>query len=251
MTRMSRFSAVVLFFLAFSIAAANVSAQIAAGGAIQGYVKGRAGRRPAGATLTATTPASSLSFTAVTDTNGFYRLLNLPPGVYAVVSELSGFSKFERTGLDVRAGLDIQVDLMMKVGSLSETVEVSGATPMLEVKKTVQAVDISGLFQRSLPLSGRREWSDVLALTPGVMSRSTDQFGGDVYFLRGTDNENHVIRSTAAMSDRSSRIGRAFSPASAPKRSATPKSRRRVSMPPRRWLKAWSPTLRRPRAPIS
>jgi hypothetical protein len=194
MTRMSRLPAAVLFALAFPMVSSNLSAQIAAGGTIRGYVKDEQGGVLPGVTLTATTPASSLSFTAATDTNGFYRLLNLPPGIYTVVSELSGFSKFERSGLDVRAGLDIQVDLTMTVGSLSETVEVSGATPMLEVKKTVQAVDISGLFQRSLPLSGRREWSDVLALTPGVMSRSTDQFGGDVYFLRGTDNENHVIQ---------------------------------------------------------
>ena len=65
---------------------------------------------------------------------------------------------------------------------------------MLEVQKTVQAVNISGDFQRALPLSSRREWSDSLALTPGIMSRSTDQFGGEVYFLRGTENENHVVQ---------------------------------------------------------
>ena len=94
----------------------------------------------------------------------------------------------------MRAELNIEVDVAMQLGSVAETIQVTGDTPMLEVQKTVQAINISGDFQRSLPLSSRREWSDTLALTPGIMSRSTDQFGGDVYFLRGTENENHVVQ---------------------------------------------------------
>ena len=80
----------------------------------------------------------------MTDADGFYRLINLPPGVYTIVSELAGFSKFERTGLEVRAELNIQVDVTMRIGSVSESIQVSGETPMLEVQKTVQAVNISG-----------------------------------------------------------------------------------------------------------
>jgi hypothetical protein len=191
---MTQHSRAVLFTLVAILFASTVLAQIAAEGTIRGYVKDEQGGVLPGVTLTATTPAASRSFTALTDADGFYRLVNLPPGIYTVVSELSGFSKFERSGLEVRAELNIEVDVTMKVGSLAETIQVSGETPMLEVQKTVQAVNISGDFQRSLPLSGRREWSDSLALTPGVMSRSTDQFGGEVYFLRGTENENHVIQ---------------------------------------------------------
>jgi hypothetical protein len=184
----------VVFSLAMAIVASNSLAQIAAEGTIRGYVKDEQGGVLPGVTLTAMTPAASASFIAITEANGFYRLLNLPPGIYTLAAELTGFSKFERTGIEVRAELNIQVDIAMKIGSLAETVVVAGDTPMLEIQKTVQAINISGEFQRSLPLSSRREWSDTLALTPGIMSRSTDQFGGDVYFLRGTENENHVIQ---------------------------------------------------------
>lgn len=191
---MTQHARVVLASLAVTLCASNAVAQIAAEGTIRGYVKDEQGGVLPGVTLTATTPARSTAFTARTDAEGFYRLINLPPGIYTIVSELAGFSRFERTGLEVRAELNIQVDITMKLGSVTESIQVSGETPMLEVQKTVQAVNISGDFQRSLPLSSRREWSDSLALTPGIMSRSTDQFGGDVYFLRGTENENHVIQ---------------------------------------------------------
>ena len=191
---MTQSSRALLLSIALTMLASTAFAQIAAEGTIRGYVKDEQGGVLPGVTLIATTPARSTSFTALTDADGFYRLINLPPGIYTIVSELSGFSKFERTGLDVRAELNIQVDVTMRVGSLAETIQVGGETPMLEVQKTVQAVNISGDFQRALPLSSRREWSDSLALTPGIMSRSTDQFGGELYFLRGTENENHVIQ---------------------------------------------------------
>jgi hypothetical protein len=191
---MTRYLPALLCSLALAILASDAFAQIAAEGTIRGYVRDDQGGVLPGVTLTATTRAASTSFTGVTDANGFYRLLNLPPGTYTLVAELAGFSKFERTGLEVRAELNIEVDVAMQLGSVAETIQVTGDTPMLEVQKTVQAINISGDFQRSLPLSSRREWSDTLALTPGIMSRSTDQFGGDVYFLRGTENENHVVQ---------------------------------------------------------
>src|SRR6266852_4458279 len=164
---MTRPSRAVFLSIALAMLASTALAQIAAEGTIRGYVKDEQGGVLPGVTLTATTPARSTSFTAMTGADGFYRLINLPPGVYTIVSELAGFSKFERSGLEVRAELNIQVDVTMKIGSVSESIQVSGETPMLEVQKTVQAV---------------------------IMSRSTDQFGGEVYFLRGTENENHVIQ---------------------------------------------------------
>ncbi|MBI1872260.1 MAG: TonB-dependent receptor [Acidobacteria bacterium] len=174
--------------------ASTATAQIASEGSIRGFIKDEQGAALPGVSLSATTPQSSTSFTAVSDSQGFYRLVNLPPGIFDVVAVLSGFAKFERKGLEVRAEVNIQVDVVMKIGAIEETIQVTGESPMLEVQKTTQAINISGEFQRSLPLSSRRVWQDALDLTPGIMSRSTDQFGGSVYFLRGTENENHVVQ---------------------------------------------------------
>ena len=154
--------------------------------------QGRAGAVLPGVSLTATTPQSSTPFSAVSDSQGFYRLVNLPPGTYDVIAALQGFSRFERKGLEVRARrtsgrrhAEARRDRGNDPGD--------GRDADARSAKTTQAISISGEFQRSLPLSGRRVWR-TRWISPGIMSRSTDQFGGSVYFLRGTENENHVVQ---------------------------------------------------------
>jgi len=165
------------------------------GGTIVGYAKDDQGAVLPGVTVAATSPSVAGTRTAVSDAEGFYRLLDLPPGDYTVRAELQGFSKFERPNVVVRAGLNIQVDLNLKVGTLEETVTVKADTPMLEVQKPIQAVNISGDFQRSLPLGSRHDYSEFLEVTPGVTARSFDQAtGGQVYMLRGSEIENHVVQ---------------------------------------------------------
>src|SRR3989449_11677969 len=182
---MTQHARVVLASLAVTLCASNAVAQIAAEGTIRGYVKDEQGGVLPGVTLTATTPARSTAFTARTDADGFYRLINLPPGIYTIVSELAGFSRFERTGLEVRAELNIQVDITMKLGSVTESIQVSGETPMLEVQKTVQAVNISGDFQRSLPLSRDRK-STRLNSSHGYISYA-------VFCLKKKNNRKNTI----------------------------------------------------------
>lgn len=177
------------------IGVTSLHAQITAEGSIRGRVKDEQGGVLPGVTITATTASATRPVTVVTDGEGGYRLANLPPGDYTLIAELAGFSKFSRSGLSVRAGLNITVDIALQVGSLDETVQVIGETPMLETEKSTQAVNISGDLQRALPLGSRRDFTDFLEVTPGVTARSFDQgAGGQVYMLRGTDIENHVTQ---------------------------------------------------------
>ena len=183
----------VVFLMLSVVLVQPVSAQDARG-AIRGRVADAQGASLPGVSITARSPNVAGTFAAVSDADGAYRLLNLPPGAdYTVVAELDGFTRFERVGLEIRAGLNLALDISLQVGALSETVTVKGETPMLEVSKAEQNVNISGELIRALPLTGRRDWSDVLQLAPGTLSASTDQFGGQVYFLRGSENENHVM----------------------------------------------------------
>lgn len=175
-----------------TVLARPVAAQDARG-SVRGKVTDAQGGTLPGVTVTASSPNVGGTFSAVTDTAGDYRLLNLPAGSdYRVAATLDGFSRFERTGLEIRAGLNLALDVTLQVGSLTETVTVSGETPMLEAFKAEQNVNIGGELVRALPLTGRRDWSDTLQLAPGTLSASTDRFGGQVYFLRGSENENHV-----------------------------------------------------------
>jgi hypothetical protein len=98
----------------------------------------------------------------VSDSEGNYRLINLPAGAgYQVTAVLEGFSRFERTGLVVRAGLNVALDISLQVGAVSETLTVEGDTPLLEVLKAEQNVNIrtastSRRFSTSPPDSPRR-----------------------------------------------------------------------------------------------
>jgi len=182
--------------LLLSLSVASVAwAQASTEGAIRGVVRDSQGGFLPGVTITAASPNIATPITTVSTTDGTYRLLNLPPGEYTITAELVGFSKQARPGVVVRSGLNIAVDITMTVGALSETVQVVGESPMLEVSKPVQAVNISGELQRALPLSIRKDFTDFLEVTPGITARTFDQgSGGQVYMLRGSEIENHVVQ---------------------------------------------------------
>jgi hypothetical protein len=83
---------------------------------------------------------------------------NLPATCWAEDARPAGhgFAKYERTGIEVRAEVNIQVDVTMELGKVGETIIVALETPMLEVQKTAQAINVSGEFMNNLPLSSRR-----------------------------------------------------------------------------------------------
>ncbi len=128
-------------------------------GSLRGYIKDEQGGALPGATVTATSPALIRPATAVSDAEGYYRLLNLPPGTYDLTVELSGFAGYKRAEVLLRAGANFQVDATMKLGTLSETITVSGESPMIEVSAPSNVLNISGDFQRQLRWSRTRAGS--------------------------------------------------------------------------------------------
>src|SRR5436853_7658644 len=98
---MSRLLSVV-FAAAMLIAPAAALAQT--DGSIRGYIHDEQGAALPGVTITATSPVVATPVNAVTDEQGFYRLLNLAPGTYAVTAALQGFAQFMRENLNIRDG---------------------------------------------------------------------------------------------------------------------------------------------------
>jgi hypothetical protein len=184
----------LLACLALALSSGPALAQTSAEGSLRGHVKDQHGAVLPGVALKATSPTVPGEFTAVSDAGGYYRLLGLPPGEYTVTAELAGFAKLVRDNVDIRTGLNLGLELTMKVGAIAETVEVRLETPMLESTTAVQGVNISGEFQRSVPLSNRRHWSDFLALTPGVATQQSAGRTADSFTLRGATFDSHVIQ---------------------------------------------------------
>src|SRR5206468_1667067 len=87
------------------------------------------------------------------------------------------------------------VDIEMKVGTLAETVTVSGESPMLETSKPTSVLNIDGELLRAAPVTSRRLFSDVLDLAPGVGSRNVDDgVGRRAYYFHGSHIYAHAFQ---------------------------------------------------------
>ncbi len=189
-TRSALALAVALVLIGGEVAAAQTGA-----GSLRGTVRDEQGGALPGVTITATSPDVLGTHADVSNAEGNYRLINLAPATYTITAELAGFATFKRGGILLPAGANFMVDITMKIGSLQETVTVSGDSPMIEVSKPSNVLNIDGEFQKNMPIAARKNWSDFLEMTPGVHSRPFDDGSGRmVYFGHSTEHFAHVVQ---------------------------------------------------------
>ena len=187
-TTMSLLTAAALAFPAIALGQGGDSS-------IRGTVRDDSGAVLPGVTVTATSPALIAAEVAVTDSQGTYRLLNLPVGEFVIEASLSGFATSRQEGLLIRASTNISLDVMMSISQVQETITVTAETPMLEITRPGNILTIEGDFQRDLPIQARGNWSDFLEMTPGVNARPFDDGSGRmVYFGHATEHFAHVIQ---------------------------------------------------------
>ena len=124
-------------------------------GAIQGTVNDQTGGVLPGVTVTATNKSTGEVRTTITNEVGIYRLQSLDPGTYDVLAQLSGFGQSARGDVVVSIGASVGVNLAMKAGAVTETVQVSGVSPDIQTEKA----DLSSVVERQriedLPIAGR------------------------------------------------------------------------------------------------
>lgn len=183
------------FFLGVALALSGTAFAQGGDSSLRGAVTDESGAVLPGVTVTATSSALLSPAVSVSDSAGSYRLLNLPPGDYALEASLSGFATFRQEGIVLRAGVNFGVDVVMTISSVQETVTVTAETPMLEISRPSNILNVEGEFQRDMPLQARSNWSDFLELTPGVNARPFDDASGRmVYFGHATEHFAHVIQ---------------------------------------------------------
>ena len=183
---------IVSAFLLITLSAVTkVAAQ--GDGSLRGTVRDQQGGAMPGVTVTATSPGLMGAITAVSDKAGNYRLSNLPPGTYTLRAEISGFSPYRRDGVLLRAGANFQVDIELKLGGASEEIIVEGGSPMLEVSRPSNVLNIDAEFQKAMPVIEGHYWSDFLMMTPGVVSRPhNDGSGRQNYFGNAVEHRDAV-----------------------------------------------------------
>ena len=150
-------------------------------GGIVGRVTDESGGLLPGVTITVTHRDTNVSNQTVTNGTGDYTLLYLAPGAYRVGAELQGFKKLNRENVEVRVGDRLQIDFKMEVGGLTEVVNVSAETPLLDTRSGSAGQVIDEKRIALMPLSDGNPF--VLArLAPGVA------YHGDLKFSRPFDN---------------------------------------------------------------
>jgi len=144
-------------------------------GTIQGRVADSQGAVLPGVTVTATSPSALGAQTAVTSETGNYRFPALPPGVYELTFELSGFNGLKRSGISISLGFTANVNVELALATLQETVTVSGASPVIDTSSTRVQQNFKMEQLQSIP-NGRDMWA-LLAVTPAVQMSRIDVGG--------------------------------------------------------------------------
>jgi len=136
-------------------------------GVITGRVVDQQGAAVPGVTVTAKSPSTGFTRTETSDAEGVYRLAALPVGIYEVTAELQGFATVSKKDIEVNVGQTQSVDFPMKVAALAETVNVTGATPLIQTTSSSVGAVVDVKRIESLPLNGR-QFANLAATVPGV-----------------------------------------------------------------------------------
>ena len=142
--------------------------------ALAGVVKDSSGGVLPGVTVEASSPSLiEKTRSAVTDATGQYRIPDLTPGVYTLKFTLAGFATINREGLELTGGGVTTINADMRVGAVSETITVTGETPVVDIQtSTRRQVVLTSAVIEAIPTS--RGYGNVLATVPGIQATGLD-----------------------------------------------------------------------------
>jgi Carboxypeptidase regulatory-like domain len=156
----ARFSVLLLMLLA----AVSTWAQFTA--SIQGNVSDPSGAAVAQARITLENLATHVTATTTSDSDGGYRFISLAPGPYKISIEAAGFSK-TGTNVTLETSQNLSVPLTLKVGTASESIEVTAENPIFNTAETRNQMTLETQELGTLPLAGRNMLS-LTTIAPGV-----------------------------------------------------------------------------------
>src|SRR5262249_18024781 len=126
------------------------------------------------ASVTLTNLGTTERRTAETDESGLYRFVNLVPGQYRIEAEKAGFKRFVREPVTVPVETSTRIDVVMEVGAVTQTVEVSAQTPLLQSESSSLGQVVEARKVTEAPLNGRNPLA-LVALVPGVVPQGSKQ----------------------------------------------------------------------------
>ncbi len=156
-------------------------------GSISGIVTDPTGAVIPNAEVSVTNEGTSISQTVRTDSLGAYSFLAMAVGEYKLEIKASGFESYRQTGIKLNAADHLRVDASLKVGQVTQAVEVTASAVHVETANTQLGDVIQSRTMESLPLNGR-EFTNLLGLQPGVAPELSNSYGN--FF--GTTQQGNV-----------------------------------------------------------
>lgn len=161
----------------------SAPAQVAITGEIRGVVTDPSGAALPGVQIICISPALMSPRTITSQSDGTYLVDHLPIGTYQIKFSADGFKTYVRSGVTLAAGFAATINAPLQVGGVTQSVEVSGAAPVVDVTGNETATNFDNSLLQNIP-SGRDPWSTV-AQAPGTTSSNFD-VGGSQSFQQAT-----------------------------------------------------------------
>ena len=137
------------------------------GATISGTITDASGAVIAGAEISVRNTATGIIRNSTADSSGFYAVPNLNPGPYEVKVTAKGFTTALQSNLTLAVGAQQSLNIPMKVGETSQTVQVTEAAPQIELTSSTINAQIESKEILDIPLNGR-DWASLATLSPGV-----------------------------------------------------------------------------------
>jgi len=163
----SRTNLGLCFGLCFFLLAAAVSAQTISTSQIRGTVQDPSGAAVGGAEVKLIAVDTGAVRTVTTGTDGAYTLPDISVGTYRLEVAKSGFNKYVQTGIVMQVGVNPTIDIVLKVGAMTQEVTVEAQTVTVDTQSTGVGEVIAPQDVQDLPLNGRQV-TDLLSLSGAV-----------------------------------------------------------------------------------
>ncbi|HZC21933.1 MAG TPA: carboxypeptidase-like regulatory domain-containing protein, partial [Candidatus Binatia bacterium] len=154
------------FILSFTLPAISQSTY----GSISGVVSDSSGAAVTGATVTLTNSSTGEKRTETSGADGHYTFVNLFQGQYRIDIEKSGFKHFAHPTVVVQVQQDTRVDAALTVGQVSETIEVTSETPLLQTESSSLGQVVEERKANELPLNGRNVFN-LITVSPAAVAQ--------------------------------------------------------------------------------
>lgn len=170
--RSFRLAPVLLAIACFLGASSLASGQAFVNGSISGTVTDNSSAVIPGVTLTLTNLGTNAKVTGTSDQEGAYQFNNIPPGNYKADAEKEGFTHFTRGPIEVLVNAAVRIDIVMSVGLVTQSVNVTAQTPLLQPESSALGQVIETRSVNELPLNGRNPLA-LVSLAPGVVPQGS------------------------------------------------------------------------------